>query len=659
MKADYTPSPRTPGLPWQIRAVQLDLARQMETVDFVCRYIDFIAANGYNTLQLYLEGRVRTASFPFRPAAESYTLEEMARIVEHGKGAGIEVVPAIATLGHCEQFLSVPEMAHLAEERDGHTRFGSNYKSTLCPSLDATYDFLRGYISELAQVFTAPHIHVGCDEAWNLGFCHLCNERWQREGLGKVFSRHIARVEEICSALGKRMWIWDDMFELFPEELPNASRSLVMCHWQYDELIESEGIQAHFADRARHNWLATYDRMGFDALICPWVINIGNTTCFTDYARRHGVLGGVLTQWEEKIIRQHPESFPGVVYAGKLWSGNGYTPEQTWEEAIASLLPGIQEPLATAVSSLLTIPRVYPRSGMQAFLMGKLTGGESTQQAAVKSATAVIRTALKEGVPEQGRDILEELVTGARAELLHWNLRELLLAIYDTRRPAEDLPRLHAKAEACQREIADLIAVRAPQHDLNRPGMYPQGGGKVLFERLQEMLKPAWERLERATTEDDWVLILRLLLPEIHGAPRMKITAQMGEESQVLIEGGYKPQERVGGCYYTVQVPFTSTIAPDGIRIEVWGYGGQGIAFLEMQNRSTTLMPARIRTANGEITNPEAVLRDDALGTYLGHPSYRDAMLDARIADCHAVLELDMSAEANLLTALAAVSAKA
>ena len=49
--------------PWRIRAVQLDLARQMETVAFLEDYIDGIAANGFNTLVLYLEGRVATKSF--------------------------------------------------------------------------------------------------------------------------------------------------------------------------------------------------------------------------------------------------------------------------------------------------------------------------------------------------------------------------------------------------------------------------------------------------------------------------------------------------------------------------------------------------------------------------------------------------------------------
>lgn len=45
-----------PGL----RIVQLDLARKMETPEFIKGYIDRVAAAGHDTLQLYLEARVAT-----------------------------------------------------------------------------------------------------------------------------------------------------------------------------------------------------------------------------------------------------------------------------------------------------------------------------------------------------------------------------------------------------------------------------------------------------------------------------------------------------------------------------------------------------------------------------------------------------------------------
>ena len=60
----------TEGKKFSERAVHLDLARQMETVDFVRDYIDLIADNGYNTLNLYLEGRLATPTTQALPDEE-------------------------------------------------------------------------------------------------------------------------------------------------------------------------------------------------------------------------------------------------------------------------------------------------------------------------------------------------------------------------------------------------------------------------------------------------------------------------------------------------------------------------------------------------------------------------------------------------------------
>ena len=61
-------------LNYQIRAVQVDLARQMETLPFLKGFIDFIAENHYNTLFLSLEWRIRTQTFDIGKT-EGYSAE--------------------------------------------------------------------------------------------------------------------------------------------------------------------------------------------------------------------------------------------------------------------------------------------------------------------------------------------------------------------------------------------------------------------------------------------------------------------------------------------------------------------------------------------------------------------------------------------------------
>ena len=630
------------GLPWSIRAVQLDLARQMETVEFVCGYADAAASWGFNTLFLYLEGRVATKTFPYRSAAESYTLDDMARIVAHAGRAGIEVVPGISALGHAEHFFSCAEMAHLAEERDGRSRFGGDRPVTFCPSLPETVEFLEGYLADLSEVFTGPDVHVGCDEAWNLGFCDLCAARWEEQGLGTLFREHIQRLNEVCSRLGKRMWIWDDLYELFPEELERTSRDVVMCHWNYDDDIETEGCQAHFANRWRQDWLAEYQRLGFPVLVCPNGAAPQNTAAFTDYARRQPVLGGLLTQWE-MANRFHEECAPSVAFTGRLWSQSPFDVDRAWAEAITAVVPGADPPLARAVQELCTTSRSYPRASLQAYLTGGMSAAERRARSSVTSALSLLRLARQDHPPTDGLETLDDLDLTARIELLHWDLRSLLPKIYDPRRPSGDVPLLSSRLGACQEELEELIDLCAPLHEARRPNMHPVDRAAENLRGVHPLLEAAVERLARESGPQDWWLVLRLFLPDQHGAPRLSVSARRGEEALPLVEGSFKPAGLMQGCYYTIQVPFEMEGGPDAIRLEVCGYGGQGIAFLEVQNCSDVLLPNAIRTVVGSVEHPQAVLRDDSQWAYLGNKDIAAAMHCHRLAEEPSILELELA----------------
>ncbi len=628
----------TPGLPWQVRAVQLDLARQMETVAYIRHFIDFSAAHGYNMLVLYLEGVVSTPAFHLRPAQASYTLEQMDEVVQYARGAGINVVPAINTLGHAELFFAEPGLRHLAEERDGQTRFGGDGMSTFCPSLPETYAFLEQYLSELAQVFTGPHLHIGCDEAWNMGFCRLCAARRQRDGLASLFTEHLRRMKEIGGKLGKRLWIWDDMYELFPDALEQMPRDIVMTHWQYDPVIEPEGIQAHFRNRWRRDWLAEYARLGIDAVICPST-SLANVETFTDYGRRHPLLGGLLTQWGDTATLG-TELAPLIAYTGRLWSGKEYAPERIWAESISALQPEAPEALSSIIRTLYSMPGRFPAARVQTYLAGPLSENERQGKETARLALAAVRQVRREMPAQAAVELLDELETLARLYLLSGELRELLPRIYDPRRPDGDLPRLQQMADACRKEFAALQTRLETFYARRRAGLSLPSHS--VLARVASGLQPAWERLARPVRDDDWWLVLRLFLPDAFGAPRLRASVIIDGEAQTLLEGSYKANYQLTDCYYTVQVPFSSARPPEAVRLEVWGHGGQGITYLEAQNRTLALHPQQANVLSGVIEHPEAVLSDDSLDAYLGYRSIAAMMDNPALLDDHAVLEVTL-----------------
>ena len=93
--------------------LQIDLGRQKENPAYVKDYIDFAAANGYNSVLLYLENAVRTEDTQFFHHEDTYSAEEILDIVAHAEQKGIDLIPAFENLGHMEKFLAYKELEHL------------------------------------------------------------------------------------------------------------------------------------------------------------------------------------------------------------------------------------------------------------------------------------------------------------------------------------------------------------------------------------------------------------------------------------------------------------------------------------------------------------------------------------------------------------------
>ncbi|MBU4211462.1 MAG: family 20 glycosylhydrolase [Verrucomicrobia bacterium] len=632
----------TGRMPWPIRAVQLDLARHMETLDYICRYADFSARQGFNTLVLYLEGRVRTRVFPYRPREESYTLKDMASVVRHARAAGMEVVPVVSTLGHCEQFLSCKQLAHMAEERDGHARFGKASPFVFCPSLDETYEFFEAYFGELAGVFTSAHFHAGLDESWNMGFCNLCRERWAAEGLGGIFTKHVRRTEQILRRLGKRMWMWDDFYELFPEELERAPKNVVQCHWGYEDLVELEGQKAHFVNRWRQDWLKVYERLGLDAIICP-ADNYSNIQTFTDYGRRYRVLGGLMTQWSS-TRRFKPANNAILAFCGRLWNSRGFNPERAWRSTAAELISGTRPMLAEAVRELVRLGgyRLRPGSGVQY----RWTRDDDMQRTAIRMALKLLRSERGRNPALAAEQFLSDLEFSARSALFQWDLHALDLELSYPRRPTGDQARLSARAGACKAELEALLKYwRAFYKRLGCPAISGDRKADEHWRRLPGILESIVKRLGRKPAEKDWLMILRLFIQDYYGAPSLKVSVTAGKRIIEVVQGQIKHPTLTAnhnGGHYDVQIPFISEREPDGVRLEGGGYGGQGVVFVELLNPRVKLVPSAIRRAEGPLSRPEAVLRDDSAYAYMGWRDILSATHNPGLAEHRAVLDIGM-----------------
>lgn len=311
-----------------IIALQIDLGRQKERLDFIKNYVDFAKKWGYNAIILYLECSIRTSVTPFLDVDDSYSLEELGVIANYIEEQGLTAIPAFENFYHIEKLLQYDEMKDFSEfidERtDGRGWMGERFKrgAVGCTTNPEFNEFFDKYIREVTSVFGGEYVHMGLDEIFEFAECQRC-KALRDTGVTKkdIFFAQIMHNYELAKSMGKIMLMWDDFFEYYNvvEDLP---RDIILCHWNYN-FIGSE-TKGHWTNRVRKDWLSIYDRLGFKYIFCAYGSNASSTynvDTLTDYATKHKPIGAILTVWERANCFYNG-IYPLIALCGELWKGN-------------------------------------------------------------------------------------------------------------------------------------------------------------------------------------------------------------------------------------------------------------------------------------------------------------------------------------------------
>lgn len=597
---------------WNIRAIQLDLARQKETLETIESFMRFARDWGYNAVFLYLEGIVQTPSFPYRKAKDSYTVEEIQTLLGKASEMGLEVIPGLATLGHAEHFLDCPELEHLRET-------GFWYQHMFCPSHPGTYEFLEPYLKEIADLFPSENFHIGCDEAWALGACPVCRQRIQNgESREELFIQHVLRMHRFLGALGKRTWIWPDLFETFSDEALNRlPKDIVLCSWHYEaDQISRDGIRGHFNNLRRRDTLTEQAEAGFDVLICPWGRDINSGIALTEVTRGKHFLGGLLTNWElDKGFL--PGVLPAAAVIGRLWSHPDESNEQVLNVVFEKLFPNAGEMEKSTVRHML-----LGISGRMFFFheilrRGALNLDEKRHLNTSEGSALILEGYLKRLPGGLEFDMVEEFLVQIRWWICVWKIRSHLAEIIDPRTSPETQARFSGAALAETQILKELNDLRAEQWRRHRPGIENDRAGnwiRTLVSETEDFVS-GWTH---ASMREKCLLSIRLFLLEGYSAPRLDIALKGNTGWVTVFKGTFKPVN-LKESSYLLHVPlFWKESPPDAIRIAVSGYGGQGIQFAQLVLNGRKWTPRRIVAKEGKIRDADALLNDDAFVCFLG-----------------------------------------
>ena len=180
--------------------VMLDMSRNaVMKVDSLKKYMQTIKKLGYNAVLLYCEDTYEVEGEPyFGYMRGRYSVEEMKEIDAFAQSIGMEVIPCIQTLSHLETTI-----------RWG--QFPTDNKRTLLVGDERCYQLIENMFATLSKCFTSKRIHIGMDEAWELGRGNYFVKNGL-ESVDVIMKKHLERVCEIAKKYDYELLMWSDMF---------------------------------------------------------------------------------------------------------------------------------------------------------------------------------------------------------------------------------------------------------------------------------------------------------------------------------------------------------------------------------------------------------------------------------------------------------------
>lgn len=267
----------------------LDMSRDgVLRVETVKEYLNQQAVMGLNMMMLYTEDIFEMKKYPFFGYKRGrYTLEELKEIDDYADSLGIEMIPCVQTLGHLGNYLKWAEAGPVRDTAQ-----------TLLAGEAATYEFIEEIIKTMRKAFRSNHIHIGMDEAGDLGTgAYLKKHRGEVLDQGEVFMKHLDKVCSICEKYEYKPMIWSDL--MFSVGRPDIA-----------EIYPDDG---YIPDEVK-------ERLP-DVRLMYWYYSAGTKERYATFLQRH------------------KDSGKNIAFAGGGWNWDGYFPNIDF--TIKSMVPAL------------------------------------------------------------------------------------------------------------------------------------------------------------------------------------------------------------------------------------------------------------------------------------------------------------------------------
>ena len=222
--------------------------------DTIKYFLRKMALMGLNLGMMYTEDTYEVKEWPyFGYMRGRYSYGELKDIDDYAYLLGVELIPCIQTLGHLTNVLRWDKMAELKDTN-----------SVLLVGNEKVYQFIEDMIASASKPYRSNRIHIGMDEAMDLGLGRYLQQNGFRHGFD-LMTEHLDRVMEIIEKHNLEPMMWSDMYfrlasktkdyydldGLVPEDVMSAvPKNMGLIYWDYyhhEEDFYVEYIKRHKA----------------------------------------------------------------------------------------------------------------------------------------------------------------------------------------------------------------------------------------------------------------------------------------------------------------------------------------------------------------------------------------------------------------------------
>lgn len=342
-----------PDFPW--RGFMIDCSRHQFTPAFLKKLIDVASLFHLNRFHWHLTDdqgwRIPLENWPKlesiaakrtelqytdgRTYGQLYTRSEILEVQAYAHARHMLVVPEIETPGHASALLAAyPQFGCTGGPYETQDRFGI-FEEVMCPGSDELMAFLSDAITQIAELFTDPYIHIGGDEcphtAWQQ--CPRCQNRVRQLGLTDARQLQSWMTKEVCEMVhkaGKRPIGWDEVLE--GTELLGLPEDLIVMSWRGlaggleaskrgHEVIMCPNTEGCYFDYKHQDSEEEMGNLGVSTL--EQVARFTPTPSIMEASTKTSVLGSQGNLWTEKVTTSRQAEyllFPRLmILAQQLW----------------------------------------------------------------------------------------------------------------------------------------------------------------------------------------------------------------------------------------------------------------------------------------------------------------------------------------------------